>query len=410
MDEALLRPRAGIFSHAGFRLFYAGQALSYVGDGLRTIAIPLLVFKLTGSAFTLGVTYALQFLPFALAGVIGGSLADRLDRRRLLIACDFTRFAILTLFVIADLGRFLSLGMIYAGIVVISIAAAVFLGGQSSSIPFLLGRQAAAPANAALIGAEQGANLIAPPLGGALFSLGGPLPALIGNAVTYLSSLVAIAKIPTLGPQVPSRVPTSRELIDDTRHGFRVLAADDAMKAITGFSLMLNFFGMMAMAVYIPFYKLALGASDAQVGLTLGCNAVGAIIGSLLAGRYANRWPFGRALCIAYAIDGIIFLPVIVTHHLWIATTFFALASAGATFETTQIISWRMRIVPLEAIGRVFGAIRMVALIGVVPGTLIGGYLADLYGPRVPMAVSGIGYLAMALCAIAVRAVRNDTR
>lgn len=410
LDETIKTPAAGIFANRGFRLFYAGQALSYLGDGLRSLAIPLLVFKLTGSALTLGVTYALQFFPFAVAGLLGGSLADRLDRRRLLIACDFVRFAIVTLFVVGGVRGFLSLPLIYIGVALISVSAAIFLGGQSSSIPFLLGRQAAAPANAALIATEQSANLVAPPLGGALFSLGGPVPALALNALTYLSSLFAIAKIPSLGPEKPASLPSLREVAHDIASGFGFLTADAAMNTITWLSLFLNLFGMMAMAVYIPFYKLELGASDAQVGLTLGVNAIGAVTGSLLAGKYANKWPFGKALCIAYIIDGVIFVPVMFTHHLWVAATFFSLANAGATFETAQIISWRMRVVPLEKIGRVFGAVRLIAIIGVVPGSLLGGYLADHFGVRTPIVVSTIGYLILALSAIAVRAVRTDTR
>ncbi|MDQ6779862.1 MAG: MFS transporter [Candidatus Eremiobacteraeota bacterium] len=410
MDTTAPAQPFGIFSSRGFRLFYAGQALSYIGDGLRSLALPLLVFKLTGSALTLGVTYALQFLPFAVAGLIGGSLADRLDRRRLLIACDFVRFIVLALFVVAGLRGFLSLPLIYAGIVVISVSAAVFLGGQSSSIPFLLGRQASAPANGALIAAEQGANLIAPPLGGALFTLYGAVPALAVNAFTYLTSLIAIARIPSLGPERPSKVTSVREVAADIAQGFSFLTADAAMRTITWLSLFLNLFGMMAMAVYIPFYKIALGANDAQVGLTLGVNALGAGVGSLLAGKYANHWPFGAALCIAYIIDGLIFVPVMFAHHIWVATLFFSLASGGAAFETTQIISWRMRVVPLEKIGRVFGAVRLIALFGVVPGTLIGGYLADHYGVRTPITVSTLGYLFIALSAVAVRAVRTDRR
>src|SRR5215471_6321716 len=91
----------GIFASRSFSLFYAGQALSYLGDGLRTLAIPLLVYHLTGSALSLGITYALEYLPFALFGLIGGALADRVDRRRLMIGCDFVRFAVMSLFAVA---------------------------------------------------------------------------------------------------------------------------------------------------------------------------------------------------------------------------------------------------------------------------------------------------------------------
>jgi len=104
-------------------MFYAGQAFSYVGDGLRTLALPLLVFHLTGSALSLGITYALEFLPFAVTGLIGGSLADRLDRRRLLLSCDFVRFFIIAFFAVAYWRGFLTLPMLYVGIVIIAMCA-----------------------------------------------------------------------------------------------------------------------------------------------------------------------------------------------------------------------------------------------------------------------------------------------
>ncbi|MBC5806788.1 MAG: MFS transporter [Candidatus Eremiobacter antarcticus] len=410
MEETQSDYSAGIFANRSFRLFYTGQAFSYVGDGLRSLAIPLLVFHLTGSALSLGVTYALEFLPFALAGLVGGSLADRLDRKRLMIGCDFVRCAILLLFVVASLRGFLSLPLIYAGITIIAICAAIFLGGQSTSVPFLVGKHRASQAVSSLIATEQATNLIAPPIGGALFSMGGALPALVVNALTYLISQVAIANVKTLGPDKPATLPTRAEFISDIAEGFRFLSGDAAMRATTLLSLALNFFGMMAMAVYIPFYKVALHASDAQVGVTLGIVALGAIAGSALAGTLATSWPFGMSLCIAYAVDGVIFVPVIFAQNLWVAATFWALASAGGAFEVTQIISWRMRVIPQEKIGRVFGAVRMIALGGVVPGTILGGFLADRLGVRFPIALSTWGFLIVALYAFAIAPLRRDAR
>ncbi|HEV2038209.1 MAG TPA: MFS transporter, partial [Candidatus Eremiobacteraceae bacterium] len=291
-----------------------------------------------------------------------------------------------------------------------SVAAAIFMGGEASSIPFIVGKDKATQAVSTLIAAEQGANLIAPPIGGVLFTLGGALPALIVNALTYVVSLGAIADIPTLGPDKPGPLPTLRELRADIEHGFRFLWADTVMRTITLTSLGLNLFGMMAMAVYIPFFKLALGASDAQVGLTLGLSAVGSIAGSLLAGTFAGRWPFGKSVCVAYAIDAVIFIPVIFLHQLWLVVPFWALASASAAFSITQIVSWRMRIIPQENIGRVFGAVRLIVLIGVVPGTILGGFLADHYYVRLPIIVSTVGYLLLASVAFAVPAVWRDNR
>ena len=407
---ALSNATRSIFAERSFALYFAGQALSYLGYGLGTIAIPLLVFRLTGSALSLGATYALEFLPFAFFGLVGGSLADRLDRRRLMIACDFVRFAIFGLFALLFWLGVLTLPVLYIGIALSAIAAAVFLGGQSTSIPYLVGKERTAKAVASLIAAEQTSNLASPPLGGVLFSLWGPLPALVLNSLTYLLSQVSLMFVPSMGPDEPGPLPSLRELASDIAEGFRFLLRDAAINIVAYISLVLNFFGMMAGAVFIPFAKLEFHATDAEVGLSYGIIALGSIAGSLVAGATARRWPFGPALLIAYAIDGLIFVPVIFAHDLWTAVVFWAIASAGATFETTQIISWRMRIVPEDRIGRVFAAVRLIALIGIAPGTLIGGFLADHYGARLPLIVSTFGYLVIALAAAAVPVLRRDKR
>jgi len=405
------RPARSIFAERSYSLYYAGQSLSYIGYGLSALAIPLLVFKLTGSALNLGVAYALEFFPFALFGLVGGSLADRLDRRRLMIGCDFVRFVVFALFALLLWRHALTLPVLYSGIVVTSIAAAVFLGGQSTSVPYLVGKERSAKAVASLIAAEQMSNLISPPIAGFLFSLpGGPLISVAVTACTYLTSQISLMLVPSMGPDAPGSLPSLRDLGGDIAEGFRYMAADTAISVVAFATLLLNFFGFMSVTVFIPFLKSSLGAGDSQVGLAYGVVALGSIVGSLLGGATARRWPFGPALLIAFAIDGLIFVPVIFAMRLWSAVIFWMLASAGGAFETTQIISWRMRIVPQEKIGRVFAAVRLVALIGIVPGTLLGGWMGDQHGPRLPIVVSTIGYLIVALGAALVPRLRRDRR
>lgn len=400
----------GIFASRSFALFYTGQAFSYVGDGLRTLAIPLLVYNMTGSPLSLGVTYALEFLPFAIFGLIGGALADRLDRRRLMLTCDFIRFTVIVLFAIAYARGVLTLPWLYSGIVVIAVCAAFFVAAQAPSIPFLLGKENSAPAVAALIGTEQGTNLIVPPIGGALFAYMGALPALAINALTYLTSQASLLTVPTLGPDDPAGAPSVRELFADIMDGIRIVLADEAMRAVSWMSGALNFFGMMAAAVIIPFLERDLGASTQQVGLAFGVIASGSVLGSVVAGRYGRRWPFGKTLIVAYAIDAFIFLPVVFAHNLWFGVLFFALASACGTFEVTQIIGWRIRVAPEDKVGRVTAAVRLIALIGIVPGTIIGGAIAEAYGARTAMWVSAIAWMVVALYAAAIPALRRENR
>ncbi len=399
-----------IFSVRSFSLFYAGQALSFAGDGLRLIAIPLLVYHLTGSALSIGVTYALELGPFALFGLVGGSLADRVDRRKLMIACDFVRFTILVTFALGYAFGFLTLPILYVGIAVISIAAAIFVNGQASSIPYLVGKDRVTKAISMLLAAEQTSQMILPPIGGALFALIGPLPALAINACTYLGSQISIAIVPSFGPDEPGRIPTPRHVASDIRLGFRFLFADAAMRTVACNSLVLNFFGFMFGAAYIPYLKSDFHASDATVGVAFGIGAFGALIGSWLAGHVPSDWKFGRMMIVAYALDGILFLPVMFTHSLAVLIVFNALTYGVVLFEIAQIVGWRIRITPQDMVGRVTSAARLIALVGSVPGAILGGWLGDHDGPRTVAMVSGFGYLAMALLIGLYPVMRRESR
>ncbi len=98
------------------------------------------------------------------------------------------------------------------------------------------------------------------------------------------------------------------------------------------------------------------------------------------------------------------------THDLRLVIAFLSITNAFVTFEIAQIVGWRMRIAPEEIVGRVFGAVRLVVLIGTVPGAILGGYFADRYGARMPIVVSGFGYLIVAAALWFAPAIRRENR
>jgi MFS family permease len=399
---------ASVFHSSGFSRFYAGQTLSYLGDGLRTLAIPLLVFRLTGSATAIGITWGLELLPYAFVSLIAGSLADRVDRRRLMIACDALRFAVMAAFCVLFATGHLTLPMIYAGVLVLAVGGSVFLGAQTPSIPFLLGKDNAKGGVAALQATEQTVNLVAPPLGGVLFAVVGPLPALAINAITYLTSQIAIASVRTFGPERPGGLPTPREIAADVAAGWRFLFADATMRVLSVANLGFNFVGTIGFVALIPYFKRAFGAGDHVVGIAFGCFAAGAAVGSVIAGR--THWKLGPAILITYLIDGVGWLPLPWTHSLWIAIAGVTFSSMCSGYAITTIVSWRMRIIPGDMVGRVFGVIRLVVLVGILPGSIIGGWLADHAGVRTTMLVSALGYLALTIIVAFSRTVREERR
>jgi MFS family permease len=396
------------FRSSAFRRYYAGQAFSYLGDGLRTLAIPLLVFHLTGSAVSLGVTFALELLPFAVFSLVGGSLADRLDRRRLMLIADAVRCSIMALFALALWRGYLSLPLLYTGVVLLAICAAIFLGAQASSIPYLLGKDRAKSAVSALSATEQAMNLIAPPIGGAIFGLVGALPALIINAATYLFSQASIASVASFGPAQPGGFPPLGDIGRDVRAGFVFVMRDRVMRTLTLNATLLNLVGIFGFVAMIPYLKREFGATDQIVGIAFGCFALGSLVGALVAGR--THWPIGRALSIAYVCDAIAWLPTIWAPTIWIAVASVTTCAAFGSYEITSIVAWRMRVIPEPMIGRVFGVIRLLVISGMFPGSLLGGVLTDSLGPREVMAISGAAFLLLAVSLCFSRAVRDERR
>ncbi|MGA8534258.1 MAG: MFS transporter [Candidatus Tumulicola sp.] len=409
-DAVAGRKAPSIFASRAFRQYFVGQSLSLLGDGLRTLAVPLLAYHLTHSALSTGAAFICEIVPFSLFSLVGGSLADRLDRRKLMIGSDAIRFAVMTFFAVAYWQHVLTLPMIYAGLVVISICAAAFLGGQSSSIPYLLGRERSTEAIAFLIASENASNLVTPVIGGAVFAFFGPLPALIVNALTYLASQVSLALIPSLGPDTVQGVPSPRHLLGDVALGFGQLWHDVGMRAqaLAGFSF--NFFGFGCYAILIPFLKKGFGATDQVVGIFFGISAAGAVLGAWFAARFARRWPFGRALTIAYLLDAAVFVPVVLVSNVWLVAIFWAASNTIANFEIAQIIGFRLRVTPEHMIGRVMGAVRLFVLSGIAPGVLLFGWVADTRSPLAAMWVACIGYVVIALAALMTPAIRDERR
>jgi predicted MFS family arabinose efflux permease len=291
---------------------------------------------------------------------------------------------------------------------VLAIGGSIFLGTQTPSIPYLLGKDRAKGAVAALHATEQGVNLVAPPIGGVLFALVGPLPALAMNALTYLTSQIAIASVRTFGPDQPGALPTPREIVADVIAGWRFLFADRTMRVLSVANCAFNFVGTIGFVALIPYFKLAFGAGDHIIGIAFGCFAAGAGIGSVIAGR--THWPMGPALIVCYMVDGFGWLPLPWTHSVWIAIAGVAFSSACAGYSVTTIVSWRMRIIPEDMVGRVFGVIRLVVLCGILPGSILGGWLADHVGVRETMLISAVGYLVLTFVVAFSRSVRAERR
>jgi MFS family permease len=261
-----------------------------------------------------------------------------------------------------------------------------------------------------LLAAENTSNLVTPAIGGALFAYLGPLPALTINALTYLGSQLSLVSIPSLGPERTTGLPTLRHLLSDIALGYRALWADLGMRAQAFVAFSINIFGFGCYAILIPFLKKGFDATDQQVGFFFAISAVGAIGGASVAAHYADRWPLGRSLTLAYLLDALFFIPVVLVSNIWLAAFFWASSNALANFEIAQIIGFRMRVTPEHMVGRLMGAVRLLVLAGIAPSVMFFGWVADHRSPHVAMAIACIGAAVVAVGALFTPAIRNESR
>ena len=201
-----------------FRRLLASLAVSSLGDWLYNVALLAFVFERTGSPTWLAVTTAVRVLPIVVLGPVGGVLADRYDRRRLIIASDLVRAALMVaLAAVVAFGLPVVLAPLLAAAA--TLVSSVHPPAVAASTPRLVDADALQRANAARAAIGQAAIVAGPALGAGVLAVSSPAVAILANAATFLISAVLVATIPG-GPAFrPSRGGGAADLLGDLRAG-----------------------------------------------------------------------------------------------------------------------------------------------------------------------------------------------
>jgi MFS family permease len=267
-----------------YMLVWAGQAVSEAGSQISTVAYPLLVLALTHSPAKAGVVGLAATLPLPLLALPAGMLADHLDRKRLMLACDAIRAAALAALTIA----------VFSGSVAYGVVAAVaFLDGSLLTVSFVtergvLRRLVAPEQLSAAVAQNESAfyasSILGPPLGGLLFAIARALP-FLADAVSYAFS--ATATLLTRAKFQPERSERRGSLVAEFTSGLRWLWRQPLLRTC-------SLLGAASNPTYRALYLLLVvlakrhGASSGLVGVMFAMIAAGGLIGGLFAGsRFA---------------------------------------------------------------------------------------------------------------------------
>ena len=388
-----------------FLKFWVGQTVSNLGSSVTMFALPLLVFKLTGSPLNLGVTMATTYLPYLLFGLVLGAWVDRVDRKRLMIATDVARALVIALIPLLDGAGLLDVWVLYAVAFATSTLTIAFDAAEFAAIPSLVpSKDDLVSANGRIQASYNAAQVAGPLLAGLLIASISVQQLFWLDAASFLvsaASLLAVRRRFNLEPAGRAqqgeqsrdgrqRRPIRRDVAD----GLRYVLRHPVLRSISAMMAIINLISSTTYAQLVLFAKQRLSATDTQVGLLYSAASVGVVVLSLLAGRVRRLLPFSKVALGALVLDGLMILAMSLTRQYWVALPLWAAAAGLGIMFNINTVSLRQQIVPNELLGRVISVAGVLAWSAIPLGTLLGGIATQRTG-NVALVFGVIGALVV---------------
>ena len=382
--------RTGSKFNSDFWKYWTGQTLSNLGSSITVFALPLLVYKLTGSALDLGIATAATFLPYLLFGLILGAWTDRVDRKRMMIGTDIARaLVVASIPLLAALGL-LTIWWIYVVAFVHATLRICFDAGEFAAIPSLVNRDDLVTANGRIQASYSAASIVGPLLAGVLvIRVSLPVLMLI-DGFSFLLSAFSLSLIRISFNSGEKRAPTS--IRTDVVEGLRYVLSHPVLRNISIMMALVNFVGSTTYAQLILFAKVRLQASDVQASLLYSAGSLGVVILSLAAGQLRRRWSFSTVALGALMLEGALTAVFAFMHWYWVAIALWTLIGGLGILFNINTGSLRQAIVPNHMLGRVISIASVLAWSAIPLGSLLGGF-AISWTQNVALVYAVIGVL-----------------
>lgn len=339
-----------------------------------------------------GLLAALQTLPFLLLSLPLGWMADRLPRRRLMVAAEVLRaLSLLALLAAVLLDRLSVEGLALLGFLG-AVGTVGFSVAAPALVPALVPRDALARANGRLELARSAAFAGGPALGGALVAWAGAPAAFVLAAVLSLAAVALLLQL--VEPARPVRPP--RHPLREVQDGASFVWRDPLL--LTGAAWNIAWFVLQA--AYVPYAVRVLGLGADAVGLTLGAFGAGMVVGALLAPRVVAALPFGRAIQLGPLLSVLAAATMVATLFVpsgVLAASAFFLFGAGPIVWTITSTTLRQSLTPAAMLGRV-GALFLTVNTGARPvGAALGGLVGAGWGEAACLWLALAGFVLQAL-------------
>jgi len=367
-----------VFRKRDFRLLWSAQLVSTIGTALTDLAAGILVFRLTGSALSVGLMFMATSIPTLFIGLIAGVFVDRYDRRKIMVIADVLRAAIA--FSIPFLIG-LNIALLYLAVAAVSSISQFFNPANDAVLPEVASDEELAAANSWIMISSFGSTSIGFALSGLLATAFDIRWAFWLDALTFLFSagclvFVRVGKIQAEGDTSVSVV------IANLKEGVATLAGTPLLRSLFLAAVPVYLSFGLWNVLLLPFAIKALHATEFEYGLQEGVTSAGFVIGSLLMARFADRYREGSWIVVATIAMGIVGILYGTSTSIVIAIV---LVTISGFFNAPASISRRVlmqRNTPRELRGRVFSAFAVARDVVFLVGIALAG-LADIIDVRV---------------------------
>ncbi|MEV6300468.1 MFS transporter [Actinoplanes sp. NPDC051861] len=391
--RTLFGPRIG----AGFNRLWAASAVSNLGDGVTMVAGPLLLVSLTDNpALIAGGVFAGQ-APWLLFALISGAWADRLDRRRLIVAVNLVRALALAALTAAVATGQATVWLVYAVVFVLGVAETLADTAAGALVPAIVPAEHLDRANARFGFTFTVINqFAAKPLGAWLFGLSAAIPFGL-DAVTFAVSALLVLTL----PPIPAADPEPRRgLFTEIGEGLTWLWRHRLLRTLALAMGLGNIAFCAAFATFVLYARDRLGLSSVGFGFLLTAFAVGGVLGSLTAVRLARSLGATTVLRAGLLIEVAFHLVLAVTTHPLVAAAAIVVFGVHTMVWGVTVSTLRQRLVPSRLFGRVGSVYTLLESGGAAAlGTLIGGLLATVWSLTTPFYLAALSMAAIAAVA-----------
>jgi MFS family permease len=385
-----------------FRLFLFGHLVSSTGTWMQQVGQDWLVLRLTDAALPLGITIALQFGPMLALGVWAGLVADRVDKRRLLLATQ-TAMAVLALAlaVLTATGA-VRLWMVYGLALLLGVATAFDMPARQSFVGEMVGPDRVANAVGLNSASFNTARVVGPAAAGLLIAVVGIAPAFFLNAVSYLAMIGGLL---AMDPDRLYRRAAVERGRGQIRAGVRYVWATPALRSTIVLVAVVGMLGLNYRVALPLLARFAFDGGPGAYGALAAIMAAGSVVGALTVARSGR--PTRALLVGSVAAFGLLSFAAAVAPTILVEAAFlFPIGAASLAFVATANSTVQLASSP-QMRGRVMSLFGLVLLGSSLPSGLLSGWMAGQFGPRSILVLSGVSCVVAAAVAAVVARTRT---